>query len=279
MMTYRKAYESGAQALREAGVPEARLDARLLLEAVCHTARHDLLAHGDRTLTSEEETAYGEMIRKRSLRIPLQHITGVQEFMGLPFLISEEVLIPRQDTEILVEEVLRHVQDGFSLLDLCTGSGCILLSLLRYTNGCRGIGTDLSAAAVELAKENAEKLGLSERAEFVCGDLYERVTGRYEMIVSNPPYIPTDVVPTLMPEVKEHEPMQALDGHEDGLYFYKRIAEETPAHLTRGGWLFLEIGCDQAAAVCGLLRAAGFREITVKKDYAGLDRVVSGTFY
>lgn len=277
-MTYRELYETGKEILARAGIAEAGLDARLLLEFVCHTARHDLLAHGEREREEEEKKRYLELIGRRAGRIPLQQLTGVQEFMGLNFAVNEHVLIPRQDTEVLVEEVMRHLHDGFRILDMCTGSGCILLSLLHYSNDCAGVGADISGEALEVARHNA--LGLEEKnARFVQSDLFENVEGRFEMIVSNPPYIRSDVIPTLEEEVRLHEPVIALDGREDGLYFYRRIIEGSREHLCGGGQLFFEIGYDQREAVVSLMEEAGFKNVTAVRDFAGLDRVVYGWMY
>ena len=223
-MEYRSLYALGKEKLAAAGIPEADLDARLLLEYVCHTSRNDLLVHGDREVAETEQQAYEQLLAKRAEHIPLQQLTGEQEFMGLTFLVNEHVLIPRQDTEVLVEEVMKNLHDGFRILDLCTGSGCILLSLLHYSNDCSGVGADLSEEALEVARKNAEQLGESS-ALFVQGDLFAPVEGKFEIIVSNPPYICSDVIPTLMEEVREHEPMQALDGGADGLDFYRKIIQ------------------------------------------------------
>ena len=275
-MEYAALYRMGVERLTVAGIEEAKLDARLLLEELCGTDRNDLLVHGDRPVTEEQEKNYVNQIELRSRHIPLQHITGYQEFMGLRFKVTPDVLIPRQDTETLVEEVLKNLHDGMRILDLCTGSGCILLSLLRYSNDCVGVGADLSKKALAVAEENAGALGLS--AEFVQGDLFEPVTGKFEIIVSNPPYIPSNVIPTLMEEVREHDPLIALDGKEDGLYFYREIIGKASEYLYPGGMLFLEIGCEQAEAVTELMKNAGYRDVTVCKDLAGLDRVVSGRY-
>lgn len=278
-MTYAEVYESGVKELERAEIEEARLDARLLLEYVCHTTRQDLLAHGERVVTEEEGRQYDGLIVKRALHIPLQYLTGVQEFMGLEFQVNENVLVPRQDTEVLVEEAMRFLHDGMRILDMCTGSGCILLSLLHYSNDCEGVGADISESALAVAKQNAERIGVSEAVRFVRSDLFSDVEGKFDMIISNPPYIRTDVIPTLMEEVREHEPMEALDGGDDGLFFYRRIIEEAPAYLNGGGQLFFEIGYDQADAVMILLASAGFKDIALVQDFAGNDRVVSGTWY
>ena len=275
-MNYRKLYETGKDRLEKAGIQEAALDARLLLEEVCRTDRNTLLVHGDRAVTEEEETQFRIFIERRSTHEPLQQITGWQEFMGLRFSVTEDVLVPRQDTETLVEEVMRYLRDGMEILDVCTGSGCILLSLLRYSNGCRGVGCDISAKALAVAAQNAKELGIS--AQFIQSDLFESIEGRFEYIVSNPPYIRKDVIPTLMEEVRDHEPLIALDGGEDGLDFYRKITREATEHLYSGGMLFFEIGYDQGEAVKLLMEEEGYEEVTVSQDLAGLDRVVYGTF-
>ena len=304
-MTYGELYRLGKDTLEKAGVPEAELDARLLLEWVCGTDRNDLLVHGDAERSAGEQAAYERLIAARGERIPLQHLTGVQAFMGLEFAVDGHVLVPRQDTEVLVEEALRNLHDGMRILDMCTGSGCILISLLHYSNDCQGVGADISPDALDAAKRNAERLlGASAcawiqdggdapkgmgaeasqgpedrqgRISFLESDLFERVEGKFDLIVCNPPYIPSGEIPGLMPEVREHEPLSALDGGEDGLFFYRRIVEECRPHLCGGGMLFLEIGYDQGAAVSRLLEGNGFLEVAVAKDYAGLDRVVCGT--
>ena len=280
-MTYRECYEQGCRTLQAAGIEEAALDARLLLEAVCGTDRNDLLVHGEQPVSPEAEEKYLNWIRQRAEHIPLQQLTGEQDFMGLTFSVNEHVLIPRQDTEILVEEVLKELHDGMRVLDMCTGSGCILLSLLHYSNDCEGLGVDLSAEALEVAGRNVLKVLTPEKAEhahFLQSDLFEKVEGKFEIIVSNPPYIASAEVEKLMPEVRDHEPRMALDGTEDGLYFYRRIIEEAGKHLVSSGMLFFEIGYDQGQAVSELMRTEGYCDVQVVQDYAGLDRVVFGTY-
>lgn len=280
-MTYRECYEQGCRTLQAAGIEEAALDARLLLETVCGTDRNDLLVHGEQPVAPEAEEKYLNWIRQRAEHIPLQQLTGEQGFMGLTFNVNEHVLIPRQDTEILVEEVLKELHDGMRVLDMCTGSGCILLSLLHYSNDCEGLGVDLSAEALEVAGRNVLKVLTPEKAEhahFLQSDLFEKVEGKFEIIVSNPPYIASAEVEKLMPEVRDHEPRMALDGTEDGLYFYRRIIEEAGKHLVSSGMLFFEIGYDQGQAVSELMRTEGYCDVQVVQDYAGLDRVVFGTY-
>lgn len=275
-MEYETLYRLGIKRLKETHIEEAELDARLLLEEICGTDRNYLLVHGKEPVTKEQYSCYVNYIEERSHHVPLQHILGYQEFMGLHFSVTPDVLIPRQDTETLVEEVMRNLHDGMHILDMCTGSGCILLSLLKYSNDCVGVGVDLSEKALLVAEGNARALGI--RADFVQSNLFENVTGRYEFIVSNPPYIPSRVIPTLMEEVREHDPLMALDGKEDGLYFYRKIIRQAGEYLCLGGMLFFEIGCGQAADVSELMKKAGYKEVTVCKDLSGHDRVVSGIY-
>ena len=273
-MNYTEAFLMGMQKLKEAQIGEAQLDARLLLEEVCGTDHNTLLCHGDREVSEAEEEQYRKALEQRAVHVPLQHLLGYQDFMGLRFQVNEHVLIPRQDTEILVEEAMRYLHDGMRILDLCTGSGCILLSLLHYSNDCEGTGVDISKEALQVAAQNAELLGI--KADFFKSDLYEKVTGKFDLLVSNPPYIERKVIPTLMEEVREYDPYIALDGGEDGLDFYRRIIGGAQDYLKRGGQILMEIGSGQAQAVSELLREAGFKEIDVCRDFAGLDRVVSG---
>lgn len=279
-MTYRAAYQWAETVLAEAGVADAGIDARLLLEYVCHTSRHDMILNGNRELSEEELLQFRALIAKRSERIPLQQITGSQEFMGFTFAVNEHVLIPRQDTEILAEQALHILKPGMSVLDMCTGSGCILLSLLACREDVKGLGADVSQEALKVAAQNHKAIekqcGRVLEADFVESDLFAGVSGKYDVIVSNPPYIASEVIKTLELEVRLHEPMGALDGMADGLFFYKEIVEKCSGFLNPGGWLLFEIGYDQGRAVAGLMQSAGFYKVTVKKDYAGLDRVVMG---
>ena len=285
-MNYKEIYLWGRSELEKAEIGEFELDARLLLEHICHTNRNTLLVHGDREVTLKEEKEYQEAIALRRSRIPLQHITGVQEFMGLEFKVNKHVLCPRQDTECLVEEVMRYLHDGNRILDMCTGSGCILLSLLHYSNHCSGVGADISTEALKVASENVKAIAAMNRpnpwneetVKLVHSDLFTEIPEeKFDIIVSNPPYIASSVIPTLMEEVREHEPMSALDGMEDGLFFYRKIVAESKKYLAKEGMLFFEIGHDQGSAVSDMMKEAGFQDVAVVKDFAGLDRVVYGS--
>ncbi len=274
-MVYRALYQEGMERLRQAGIAEASLDARLLLEYVCGTDRNDMLLRGTREVADKDVQFYRRLLAERADHMPLQYLTNEQEFMGLPFYVDENVLIPRQDTELLVEEIMKDGHDGKRILEIGTGSGCIILSLLKYSNHCQGTATDISEKALDTARKNAGRLGLD--VELIRTDIAAGVRGVYDIIVSNPPYIASGVIPTLMPEVKDHEPVLALDGGEDGLEYYRRILWETKELLTPGGKYYFEIGYDQGEAVKALLEEQGYRDVDVVKDYAGLDRVVYGT--
>lgn len=272
-MTWKELLEYGTEQLLAHQIPDARLDAMYLLFDVCQISREDYWLECQRQATQEQVIAYKEKIATRASHVPLQHILGVQEFMGYEFKVNSHVLIPRQDTEILVETVLEEAREK-RILDMCTGSGCILLSLCKLCAPALAVGVDLSLEALEVAQENAERLQC--QASFIQSDLFEQVEGTYDVIVSNPPYIARDVIPTLMEEVKEHEPMLALDGGEDGLDFYREIVEQSVFYLVDGGILCFEIGYDQGSQVRDLMAQKGFQDIRVIKDLAGLDRVVIG---
>ncbi|MBR6380576.1 MAG: peptide chain release factor N(5)-glutamine methyltransferase [Lachnospiraceae bacterium] len=265
--------------LEGGGVPDSRTDAMILLREIAGIEAAQLLAYPEREVEQSVAQQVLNLAERRAGRIPLQILLGRTDFMGLSFRVREQVLIPRPDTEILVEEALKDVKDGDRILDLCTGTGCILISLLHYSNECLGTGTDISREALALAGENADLLPEEKRSSvrFLEGDLFDALESgeKYDIIVSNPPYIARGEIPGLMPEVREFDPVCALDGGEDGMDFYRRIAAGAGAFLTPGGKLFLEIGCDQAQAVTDELEAAGFCEIRVTRDYGGNDRVVS----
>lgn len=281
--TYRELYEEGRRILEQAGLPDAALDARFLLEEVCGTNLQTLLVFPEKKVTEEEVNQYRAFVQRRKDREPTAMILGEWDFMGLTFRLNKSTLIPEQDTEVLVETALEELkrrgpgEAPLRILDLCTGSGCILLSLLHELRNADGLGTDLSEEALEAARENAVRLGLQERAAFRQGDLWEPVGDeRFDLIVSNPPYVPTDVIPTLEPEVRCGEPYAALDGGEDGLVFYRRIMREAAGHLKPSGIIIVESGFDEAAQIAALMQDQKLRGIRTVKDYGGLDRVVLG---
>ena len=281
--TYRELYEEGRRILEQAGLPDAALDARFLLEEVCGTNLQTLLVFPEKKVTEEEVNQYRAFIQRRKDREPTAMILGEWDFMGLTFRLNKSTLIPEQDTEVLVETALEELkrrglgEAPLRILDLCTGSGCILLSLLHELGNSGGLGTDLSEEALEAARENAVRLGLQERAAFRQGDLWEPVGDeRFDLIVSNPPYVPTEVIPTLEPEVRCGEPYAALDGGEDGLVFYRRIMREAAGHLKSSGIIMVESGFDEAPQIAALMQDQKLRGIRTVKDYGGLDRVVLG---
>lgn len=276
ILTLQQIYREGKETLERAGIAEAELDAWYLLEYVTGISRASYYGDPGRVVTEEDLCRYRECIEKRAVHIPLQHITGEQEFMGLSFRVNDQVLIPRQDTETLVEEALKYAMPGMRVLDLCTGSGCILISLLHFCPGLTGVGSDISAEALKMARTNGQRLHVEERAQWLCGDLFEKVTGAFDLIISNPPYIRSAEIEELQEEVRLYDPRIALDGAEDGLLFYRRIIEESKSYLKNGGRLLFEIGCDQGRDVAELLENAGYTEVSVKKDLAGLDRVAAG---
>ena len=287
MRTYKELLEEGYQILNSAGIEEARLDAWLLLEFAADIKRAWYYAHMDETAETAVAEQYRQLCEKRAQHIPLQHLTGQAYFMGYEFYVDDRVLVPRQDTETLVEEAISHLRElpAPKILDMCTGSGCILLSLLMELPQASGTGVDVSADALEVAKENTRRLGLEKRAELIQSDLFSanyfeknsrKKCMEYDMLISNPPYIRTADIDGLMDEVRLHDPRLALDGKADGLYFYEKITEQAGKYLKPGGWLIYEIGCDQGKDVAEIMKKKGFIQIEVKKDLAGLDRIVEG---
>lgn len=272
-MTWQEALKAGTERLKECGIEDARQDAWILLEEYGQIDRAQYLLKQTEDIPETVRIQYVHVIEKRAQRIPVQQITGRQEFCGLDFCVNEHVLIPRQDTECLVEEVRKKVKPGDRILDVCTGSGCIVISVQKLMKDqCHCFATDISEEALKVARSNAERLDAD--VTFWKGDLFESVEGSFDCIVSNPPYIESKVIQGLEPEVREHEPMLALDGKEDGLFFYRKIIKEAKNYLQPGGWLLFEIGYLQGSAVSGMLEKCGYQKITVKKDLAGLDRIV-----
>ena len=285
-MTYASLLHAGRERLLLSGVPDCRLDAALLLE---HVFGLDTAAFLMKTRNPVENDAgaarFMELIERRASGEPLQYITGKAWFMGLEFAVNENVLIPRQDTEVLVETAMELLkgksapqQDPVRILDVCTGSGCIILSLAKLLGeGYIFTAADISAGVIETAAQNREALGLSpEKVTFIQSDLFENISGTYDMIISNPPYIRSGDISGLMREVRDHEPRQALDGGEDGLRFYRRLAAEGEGRLSPGGLLIVETGWDEGPEVQEIFASCGFSGIDIVKDLAGDDRVVYG---
>ena len=257
------------------GVENARLEAEWLLCAATGLDRVGLYLNYDRPLSDAELAAYRAMVGRRARREPLQHILGTQEFCGLEFEVTPDVLIPRHDTETLVSAALARAPGATSVLDVGTGSGCIAVVLARQLPEARVTAVDLSGAALEVARRNGEKHGVV--VEFLHGSLLEPVAGRcFDLIVSNPPYIPTADIAGLEPEVRDHEPLGALDGGKDGLDAYRSLIPAALACLDPGGWLMVEVGIGQAAAVAALFTAIGFAGIFTARDPGGIERVVGG---
>ena len=265
-----------ANRLQDADVPNPDIDAWELFAFAFRMDKKEYLMRMSEEAKDEEGVArYAEAIDLRCKRIPLQHITGEQGFMGLTFHVNEDVLCPRQDTETLVEVALQRLLPGMHVLDLCTGSGCILISLLALAQDITGVGVDISEKALIVARENAWINRID--AEFLQGDLFAPVKGeRFDMIVCNPPYIPSAVIPKLMPEVRDHEPRQALDGDRDGLAYYRKITAQAHKYLKRGGYLIFEIGIGQRDAVAQMLFMNGYRDMICYRDYSENERVMLG---
>ncbi len=280
-MTYQEAYQKAVRILGEAGISEPESDAWILLEYVSGMTRTRYYVDGFEKMKDEEAEAFFDLIKKRTSRIPVQHLTGVQEFMGYEFEVNEHVLVPRQDTEILVEEAEKRIRmmkknRQIRVLDMCTGSGCIPISLKLRNPGIFIQAADISKDALKVAERNDARW--KTKIEFLQTDMFEKVKGRFDLITSNPPYIPTKVIEELDAEVRLHDPYEALDGKEDGLYFYRILAKESPEYLEDGGYLVMEIGYDQSRDVEALLKEQGFEQVSTQKDLAGLDRVVTGVY-
>lgn len=276
MKTYKDALEYGRHRLLECKIEDAKLDAWLLLEHVSGISRSWYFVHEDEEISQEYIEKYQVLIEQRGKHIPLQQLTKEAYFYGMKFFVNENVLIPRQDTEVLVEQVLNlsKGKENLKLLDMCTGSGCILLALLANLKQAIGTGVDLSEKALEVAQKNGKDLGIE--VSWVQSNLFDRVSGSYDIIVSNPPYIETSVIEELMDEVKLHEPRMALDGTEDGLFFYREIITQAGKYLNNQGILAFEIGYNQGEAVSEFMKENRYKGVQVLRDLAGLDRVVIG---
>lgn len=273
-MTHRQILEGAVSKLLAAGIGEASNDAGIIFEEAFQMNRTGYLIRANEEADESLIPVFDGMVNRRAAHEPLQYILGKAYFMGLEFMVSPDVLIPRFDTEILVEEALKHINADMNVLDVCTGSGCIAISVAKLS-GAQTVAVDISEAALDMAKKNAAHNGTSN-VTFIHSDMFSNVEGQFDVILSNPPYIRSDEVLKLMPEVLVHEPHLALDGHEDGLFFYGILAKESARFLKPSGMLIMEIGYDQAEEVSGLLENNNFTDIRVIRDLAGLDRVVCG---
>lgn len=272
-LTREHAIVEGARVLKEAGVPDAMHDARLLLAHVQGVDSGTLIAQGDNIVRNKDADRYLEALTRRIAGEPVSRIRGWREFYGRRFEISPDVLDPRADTELLVEIALERMPDRGRVLDLGTGTGCVVISIVAESEEATGVGVDLSGAALAVARRNGEALGVDDRVRWIEGS-WEAAEGRFDVIVSNPPYIRRDVIPTLMQEVREHDPALALDGGEDGLDAVRAILQAARNNLSRDGWLAMEVGFDQTEAAMELASAAGWRDISRARDLAGHQRVV-----
>ncbi|SFH90309.1 release factor glutamine methyltransferase [Pseudobutyrivibrio sp. OR37] len=274
-MTFKQALEKGIKLLETEKIVDAKIDAWYLLSFVSQLTKAKYFLVQNEEIDELTLFKYKEALLKRAERVPLQHITGEQEFMGINFWVNEHVLIPRQDTETLVEEALKVTPSGSHVLDLCTGSGCVIISLVVLGQGITGAGIDISDEAIAVARDNGNRLAPG-RIDFIKGNLWNPVLGKYNTIVSNPPYIRTEDINGLAEEVKDHEPLIALDGTEDGLFFYREIVGHAADYLACDGWLLVEIGYDQGPDVYALFVENGFKDVEVVNDLAGNNRVVKG---
>ena len=284
----------GENQLADAGVEDAAIDAKELFCYMMHIDRTRLMMRWQDVMQDNQCEEYFDLVARRASRVPLQHITGEQEFMGLTFQVSNKVLIPRQDTETMVEDALDVINKNklrgetlncrkrrnWAVLDLCCGSGAIGISIDKLTEGCKVTCSDISEDALAIAEKNAANLG-AKSVKMVKSDMFEAFRGKlgnkkFDLIISNPPYIRSDVIASLQPEVRDHEPLSALDGGEDGLMFYRIIADQAPEFLKKEGILMMEIGHDQMGEVTKLFSADDrYSFVTGLKDLAGRDRIVT----
>jgi release factor glutamine methyltransferase len=282
-VTLIEAINSASAKLTAAGVPDARLDAELLLRHVLGRDRAWLLAHIQDGLDNERRRTFEQLIERRAGREPLQYITGRQEFWGLDFHVTPDVLIPRPETELIIETVLRHARGRggpLSIIDLCTGSGCIAVCLAKELTSARIFASDTSGKALAVARENARRHGLAERIHFLEGDLFAPIEeldlhGQVDYIVSNPPYVPSGDRPALQPEVRDFEPAEALFAGPDGTSVHRRMIGKAHEFLRRRGVLIMEMGLGQAPALARMIGETGAYDApAVLKDLAGIERVV-----
>ncbi len=270
----------GKTILKDIGIESYFIDAEILLMTALNFTKTELFTKDNYILTKDETDKYKNFLNKRKNFMPVQYIIEKCEFMGLEFRVNPSTLIPRNDTEILVEYAINYIKENNckTVLDIGTGSGAIAVSVAYYCPDIKAVAVDISEKALNTAKENAKINNVSERIDFIKSDIFENITEKYDIIISNPPYIQSDIIKTLIPQVKDYEPLSALDGGKDGLYFYKKIISECKNYINKNGALLFEIGYNQSFEVSELLSEKGFGEIKTTKDYAGLDRVVSSVY-
>ena len=259
------------QLLRQTSINKK--DAKYILMHILGISQTQLFTNLDKVIEPNCIKIFNKMVQRLTTGTPLEYVINTAFFMGLTFYVNENVLIPRNDTEVLVEEVIKHVNttNAMTVLDMCTGSGCILVSLLHHTK-VKGAGVDISPLALEIPKRNAIKNHVDNKADFILSDMFKNIKQKFDLIVSNPPYIPTATISVLEDSVKAHEPHTALDGGADGLDFYRILAKQAAYFLNPNGVVFMEIGHDQKEAVKKICFEAGYN-VTTKKDYAGHDRI------
>ena len=302
-MTLKELYNEGKDRLNQAGINDYQIDSFYLLEWATGISKSAYFVKESQEVTKDEKEKYLGLIDQRARRIPLQHLTGVQEFMGLPFQVTPDVLIPRQDTEILVEIALDIIKNEttvdnkasnkndakldntssssemiYKVLDMCTGSGCILISILahakKFATNIAGTGADICPFALIIAEKNS-KINMVDTV-LIESDLFDGINDKFQMIVANPPYIKSGLIGQLDKEVRDYDPIKALDGGEDGLRFYEKIIDKSRQHLECGGYLLFEIGHDQGLDVSKKMEEYGYKGVKVIKDLANSDRVVLG---
>jgi release factor glutamine methyltransferase len=276
-ITAKVALREGAMELQRAHIASASLDARLLLEHVLDIAREELLMRLDEPLPAQQYDAYRQLCTRRAARQPVAQLIGRREFWGTDFKVTPATLDPRPDSETLIEAVLARAADrsaSLTILDLGTGTGCLLLTLLNALPNATGTGVDISSEALAVASENALRLGLQARTTFMASRWCDQVEGRFDIIVANPPYIPSNMIDTLAPEVARYEPRLALDGGEDGLDAYRAILEVLPDRLASGGVAAFEIGVGQQQALETMIADCGLQVAGVKRDLNDIPRCI-----
>lgn len=280
IVTINHVLQEATKLLKDNGKMDASIDARLLLAHVLNYDRVGLLIHGNEELELDTYVKYNQLIELRINGIPLQHILGEQDFMGITFKVNQDTLVPRRETEELVELALGLLSEKKEqiVIDIGTGSGCIPIALASFNKSVSCLGIDISASALKIAKSNGEMNHVDKQITWILSDLFQEISNEYynhvDMIISNPPYIKTEDIETLMVEVKEHEPRMALDGGEDGLVFYRRICNQGKRFLKKEGYILFEIGHDQKESVVNILKENGYKNLGYKKDLSGLDRIV-----